>query len=89
MAKKFAPFTVQFTPGALAASTLALSTITVTGLIVGRPLLFTPITAGLSQLYTYRVSCSTANELKFTQYNNALSTIGSGESTARGLLIQL
>lgn len=82
-------FTVQFTPAVLAASTSVQSTITVTGLQAGRPLLFTPTTPGLSMAYAFRVQCSTANELRFTQQNITGSTIGTGESTARGVLIQL
>jgi len=82
-------FTVQYAPAQLAASTSAASTITVTGLLAGRPLLFTPTTPGLSPAYTYRVQCSTADELRFTEGNLFGSTIGTGESTARGILIQL
>ena len=81
-------FTVQFTPSVLAASTSVQSTITVTGLSTGRPLLFTPTTPGLGMAYAFRAQCSTANELRLTQQNISGSTIGSGESTARGLLIQ-
>lgn len=82
-------FTVQFTPAVLNASTSVQSTVTVTGLQAGRPLLFTPTTPGLSMAYAFRVQCSTANELRFTQQNLTASTIGTGESTARGILIQL
>jgi hypothetical protein len=82
-------FTVQFTPAVLAASTSVQSTITVTGLVAGRALLFTPTTPGLSMAYAFRAQCSTANELRFTQQNISASTIGTGESTARGILIQL
>jgi hypothetical protein len=82
-------FTVQFTPGVLNASTSVQSTITVTGLTAGRPLVFTPTTPGLSMAYAFRAQCSTANELRFTQQNISASTIGTGESTARGILIQL
>lgn len=82
-------FTIEFTPAVLAASTSVQSTITVTGLSTGRPLLFTPITPGLSMAYAFRVQCSTASELRFTQQNITASTIGTGESTARGVLIQL
>jgi len=82
-------FTVEFTPAALAASTSVQSTITVAGLQAGRPLLFTPTTPGLSMAYAFRAQCSTANELRFTQQNISASTIGTGESTARGILIQL
>ena len=82
-------FTIQFTPAVLNASTSVQSTVTVTGLLAGRPLLFTPTTPGLSMAYAFRVQCSTANELRFTQQNLTASTIGTGESTARGILIQL
>lgn len=82
-------FTIQFTPAAIAASTSVQSTITVAGLSTGRPLLFTPTTPGLSMAYAFRVQCSTVNELRFTQQNITGSTIGTGESTARGILIQL
>lgn len=82
-------FTIQYTPAVLAASTSAQSTITVTGLSTGRPLVFTPTSPGLSPAYIYRVQCSTANELRFTEGNLFGSTIGTGESTSRGILIQL
>jgi hypothetical protein len=82
-------FVVQFTPAVLNASTSVQSTITVTGLVAGRPLLFTPTTPGLSMAYAFRAQCSTNDELRFTQQNITASTIGTGESTARGILIQL
>lgn len=82
-------FVIQFTPASLAASTSVQSTITVAGLAAGRPLVFTPTTPGLSMAYAFRAQCSTANELRFTQQNLTASTIGTGESTARGILIQL
>ena len=81
-------FTIQWAPAVLAASTSVQSTVTVTGLSTGRPLVFTPTTPGLSMAYAFRVQCSTANELRFTQQNLTASTIGTGESTARGILIQ-
>lgn len=88
MSKKFQVFTVQFTPAALAASTSVQSTVTVTGLVAGRPLLFTPTVSGLSMAYAFRAQCSTANELRLTQSNITASTIGTGESTSRGILTQ-
>lgn len=82
-------YLIQFTPAVLAASTSVQSTITVTGLATNSALFFTPLTPGLSMQYAFRVQCSTASELRFTQQNIAASSIGTGESTARGLLLEL
>ena len=82
-------YTVQFAPAVLAASTSVQSTITVSGLATNSALFFTPLTPGLSMAYAFRVQCSTASELRFTQQNITGSTIGSGESTARGLLLEV
>lgn len=83
-------FTVQFTPAALAASAASQSTITVAGLSTGRPIygmVQSPV--NLDGAYQFRFQCSTANELRLTQQNISGSTIGSGESTGRFLLVQL
>lgn len=82
-------YTVQFTPAVLAASTSVQSTITVAGLATNSALFFTPTTPGLSMAYAFRVQCSTAAELRFTQQNITASTIGTGESTARGILLEV
>lgn len=81
-------YVVQFTPAALAANTFAESTITVTGLTTNASLVFTPRSA-VTGAYNYLVRCSTAAELKFSEQNNSASTIGTGESTSRGLLTEL
>lgn len=83
-------YLIQFSPAAMAASTASQSTITVTGLTTTAVLFFQPIgtnSSGLSMAYNYRVQCSTAAELRLTQQNITASTIGTGESTARGWLI--
>jgi hypothetical protein len=83
-------FTVQFTPAALAANAQSQSTITVTGLSTGRPVFgMVQSPTNLSGAYNFRFQCSTANELRLTQQNMTGSSIGSGESTGRFLLIQL
>jgi len=89
MPRFFRSFVVEFTPAVLAASTSAQSTITVAGLATNCALFFTPTTPGLSMAYAFRAQCSTANELRFTQQNITASTIGTSESTARGILIAL
>lgn len=81
-------YLIQFTPAVLAASTQSASTITVTGLSTNSAVRFNPITPGLSGAYQYRVSNSTAAELRFIEQNITASTIGTGESTARGWLIE-
>ena len=82
-------YTIQWAPAVLAASTSVQSTITVSGLATNSALFFTPTTPGLSMAYAFRVQCSTASELRFTQQNITGSTIGTGESTARGLLLEV
>lgn len=82
-------YPIDFTPAALAASTNTQSTVTVVGLTTNSVLAFTPRTPGLSAQYAFRVQCSTADELRLTQQNIAASTIGTGESTASGWLLQI
>lgn len=80
-------YLIQFTPAALAASTHSASTITVSGLSTDATVFFKPISPGLSGAYNFRVSNSTADELRFIQQNISASTIGTGESTSRGWLL--
>lgn len=80
-------YLIQFTPPALAASTQVSSTFTVTGLTTNSVLMFTPRT-NLSGAYNIVPRCSTANELVLTFQNITASTIGTGESTNRGVLLQ-
>jgi hypothetical protein len=80
-------YTVQFTPPALAASTSVSSTFTVVGLTTNAALVFTPRT-NLSMAYNVIPRCSTADELTLTFQNITGSTIGTGESTNRGVLLQ-
>lgn len=85
-------FTVQFTAPALssgAATASAESTVTVTGVSTGTVLVFTP-TNPIGAGYGLRVRCSTANELTMAWQLAAsgASTIGTGESTNRGTLLQ-
>ena len=80
-------YVVQFTAPALAASTSVASTYTVTGLTTNSVLVFTPKNP-ISPAYTYMPYCSTANELVIQWGNIFGSTIGTGESTNRGILLQ-
>ncbi len=85
-------FTVQFTPPALssgfgAGTSAQESTYTVTGVSTGTVLSFTP-TNPINALYNVRARCSTLNELVLCFSHNGISTLGSGESTNRGRLIQ-
>jgi hypothetical protein len=82
-------YTVEFTPAALSSGPAqSESTLTVSGLTTNAALLWTVPTA-LSVNYGYGVRCSTAAELKLNQFNLAESSIGTGQSTNRGLLIEL
>jgi hypothetical protein len=81
-------FTVEFTPPALAASTSAESTYTVTGLTTDAVIVLTPRLA-LSPAYTTRARCSTADELVVAWGNLFGSTIGTGESTGRWTVLAL
>lgn len=80
-------YLVQFTPPALAANAAVQSTITVTGLTTGAyGLTFTP-TSTLSPVYTWQVQCVAADELTIRFQNTAASTIGTGQSTNRAILL--
>jgi len=63
------------------------STVTVTGLSTGTVLTFTP-TNPIDARYNVRAHCSTANEAKLYFTHNGISTLGSGESTNRGVLLE-
>lgn len=63
------------------------STHTVTGLSTGTVLHFTP-TNPINALYSVRAGCSTANEAKLYFSHNGISTLGTGESTNRGVLLE-
>lgn len=83
-------FTVQFTAPALSsgvAEQAAESTYTVAGLSTGTVLMFTP-TNPINAAYTVRARCSTADELTLAWGHFGDSTIGTGESTNRGVLLQ-
>lgn len=81
-------YLIEFTPAALAASAASQSTITVTGLATNSAIFFQPISPALSGVYAFRVSNSTADELRLTQQNISGSTIGTGQSTSRGWLFE-
>jgi hypothetical protein len=83
-------FTVQFTAPQLSSGLVsgAESTYTVAGVSTGTLLLFTP-TNPINALYTVRPRCSTADELTLAWGNIGDSTLGSGESTNRGVLWQI
>lgn len=81
-------YLIQYTPAALAATAASQSTITVVGLATNSALFFTPLSPAVSAVYAYRVQCSTAGELRFTEQNISGSSIGSGQSTSRGLLVE-
>lgn len=80
---------VHFTPPTLStgANSVALSTHTVTGVSSGTVLHFQPANA-INNLYTLRAHCSTVNELKLIWGNHGKSTLGSGESSNHGRLVQ-
>ena len=81
-------YIIQFTPTALSSGpSFNESTITVTGLTTTANLVFTPRT-NMTGAYSYLVRCSTAAELKFSESNQSASTIGTGESTSRGTLLE-
>jgi hypothetical protein len=82
-------FTLQFTPPALSSGLVsgAESTYTVSGVSTGTVLMFTP-TNPISALYTVRARCSTVDELVLAWGNIGDSTLGTGESTNRGVLLQ-
>lgn len=82
-------YPVEFTPADLSSGPASSeSTITVAGLSTRSGLFFTPRSV-ISQNYHFMVRCSSANELKFCQANVGASSIGTGESTARGWLFEL
>lgn len=82
-------YTVEFTPAALTSGPAqSETTIAVTGLTTNAALFWT-VPSALSVNYGYGVRCSTAAELKLNQFNVAASSIGTGESTNRGRLIEL
>ena len=80
---------IQFTPPELSsgASAAAESTHTFTGCSTGTVLHFTPANT-INSRYTYRVRCSTVNEAVITWGMIEGSTVGSGESTNHGRLLQ-
>ena len=82
-------YVVEFTAPTLSSGLLsgAESTYTVAGLSTGTVLVFSP-TNPVNALYTYRPRCSTANELVIAWGNIGDSTLGTGESTNRGTVLQ-
>ncbi len=83
-------FTVQFTAPVLSsgiAEQAVESTYTVAGVSTGTVLTFTP-TNPINALYSVRARCSTADELTLSWGHFGDSTIGTGESTNRGVLLQ-
>lgn len=86
---EYRKFTVQFTPPELSSGLVsaAESTYTVAGVSTGTVLMFTP-TNPINALYTVRARCSTVDELTLVWGNIGDSTLGTGQSTNRGVLIQ-
>lgn len=83
-------FTVQFTAPTLSsgiAEQSVESTYTVSGLSTGTVLIFTP-TNPVNAAYTWLPRCSTTDELTIRWGHFGDSTLGSGESTNRGVLLQ-
>jgi len=83
-------YVVQFTAPAMSSGIdggSTVSTVTVTGLTTGTVLAFTP-TNPINALYSVRAGCSTAAEAKLYFSHNGISTLGSGESTNRGVLLE-
>lgn len=87
--KGIARYLVQFTAPVLSSGvdTGIESTYTVSGISTGTVLLFTPINP-INAKYNVRARCSTANELTLAWSHDGTSTLGSGESTNRGLVLQ-
>lgn len=77
---------IEYTPPALAASTVTSSTFTAVGLTTNAALVFQPA-GNISGSYSIRATCSTANELRLYFQNIGGSTIGTGESTQHGTLL--
>jgi hypothetical protein len=82
-------FTVQFTAPVLSSGTATgiESTYTVAGVSTGTVLVFTP-TNPINAKYNARPRCSTVDELTIAWSHDGTSTLGSGESTNRGVLLQ-
>ena len=82
-------FTVEFTAPVLSSgvATGVESTYTVSGVSTGTVLIFTP-TNLIDAKYNVRARCSTTNELILAWSHDGTSTLGSGESSNRGVLIQ-
>lgn len=83
-------YVVQFTAPTMSSGIdggSTVSTVTVTGLTTGTVLMFTP-TNPINALYNVRAGCSTAAEAKLYFSHNGISTLGSGESTNRGVLLE-
>ena len=82
-------FTVQFTAPVLSSgvATGIESTYTVAGVSTGTVLVFTP-TNLIDAKYNVRPRCSTVDELTLAWSHDGTSTLGSGESTNRGVLLQ-
>lgn len=80
---------VQFTAPVLSSGTATgiESTHTVTGLSTGTVLMFTT-TNPINAKYNVRARCSTANEAVLAWSHDGTSTLGSGESTNRGVLLE-
>ena len=83
-------FTVEFTAPLLSSGITEQaveSTYTAAGVSTGTVLMFTP-TNPVNALYTWRARCSTVDELTLSWGHFGDSTIGSGESSNRGVLVQ-
>lgn len=82
-------FTVEFTAPVLSSgvATGIESTYTMAGVSTGTVLMFTP-TNPISAKYNVRARCSTVDELTLAWSHDGTSTLGSGESSNRGQLIQ-
>lgn len=82
-------YNVEFTAPVLTSgiSGSLATTHTVSGLSTGTVLIFTPVNP-INTLYNVRARCSTANELVLNWTHNGISTLGSGESTNHGTVLQ-
>ena len=80
---------IQFTPPLLSSGAAAAteSTHTFTGCSTGTVLTFTPANA-INSRYVYRARCSTVNELIIVWGMVEGSSVGSGESTNHGRVLQ-
>lgn len=87
--KRIQRYVVEFTAPVLSSGTATgiESTHTVSGMSTGTVLMFTP-TNPINAKYNVRARCSTASELTLAWSHDGTSTLGTGESSNRGILLE-